>query len=135
MSLHERRAGDEAVSRSTLQKVWRSRWNKYMQFRTLGQGKRCKICAELDELIRKAVDPDEREEYEKKKDQHIAGVMLDRDSHTRQNMMSSLHAGKKSVSGEMQMMKLVIDGMDQAKYRVPRNLKNSADLDRSPRVR
>lgn len=51
---------EDKVSRSTLMRAWNVTWKKVMRFRNVGQGKRCKHCARLDEERRSAMTDDEK---------------------------------------------------------------------------
>ena len=120
---------EEQVSKSTLLKVYRERWDKYLVFRGIGQGKRCRTCAQLDEERLQAAGNDERFEVAAKKRKHIADIMADRNVSIRGNSTSEKDAANPSVDGLGQILKITIDGMDQAKFKVPRNLATSAEWD------
>ena len=45
---HKAEMGLEAVSRSTLWRVWKTNWKDLISLKK-GEGKRCQICAQLDE--------------------------------------------------------------------------------------
>ena len=62
------------------------------------------------------------------KQAHIDGVMADRQVGVRGNHTSEIDASRANGDGMGQMVKTAIDGMDQAKFKVPRNLKSSAEL-------
>ena len=110
------------MSKSTLLLAWNKRWKKCMPFRNIGQGKRCKECARLDEMRLQAVDDAEKAAVAEKKQQHIDEVMADRCLNVRGNYFSELDAKSPSGDGYGQLLKLTVDGMDQAKFKCPRNL-------------
>jgi hypothetical protein len=56
--------------------------------------------------------------------------MMDREIETRSNLLSGQHAKHPTTDGLGQILKISIDGMDQAKFKVPRNLKSSSAWDK-----
>ena len=119
----------EQVSRSTLYTCWSQRWKNYLQFRNIGQGKRCKICAALDERRLQATSEEEKARVEEEKNDHINDVMAARNYSVRGNKQAVEHARNPSQDGLDKLLKITIDGMDQAKFRVPRNLCSSAEFE------
>ena len=117
------------VSKSTLLKCFRERWDKHLRFRGEGQGKRCKICARIDQERVQATNLQEQADVVDTKARHIKEVMADRDVSVRGNRIAEKDAREASVDGIGQLMKITIDGMDQAKFRCPRNLASSAEFD------
>ena len=73
-------------------------------------------------------DPIEREAIAGRKQEHVDGTIQDRDITVRTNLMSRQAAKKPSNTGHGQISKFSVDGMDQAKFKMPRNLPGSADL-------
>jgi hypothetical protein len=116
------------ASRTTLFRAWSNRWENYLRFRNIGQGKRCKICARLDEERTQAADPDERASLMEKKKEHIAQIMADREVGMRATKMAERDA-KKPSDGRGQLLRITIDGMDQSKFKVPRNLASTAEFE------
>ena len=113
-------AKDDAVCKTTLFRAWNCSWKNLLKFRNAGQGKRCKVCAALDEARSKASSTEERQQLIKEKMDHITEIKADRAINVRGNLQSE----HDSVSGRTQgseVLKITIDGMDQAKFRVPRN--------------
>ena len=94
--------------------------------RGIGQGQRCRTCAQLDEERLQAAGNDERFEVAAKKRKHIAEIMADRNVSIRGNRKAEKDAANPSVDGLGQILKITIDGMDQAKFTVPRNLATSS---------
>ena len=64
----------------------------------------------------------------REKQAHIDCVMADRQVGVRGNHISEIDASRANGDGMGQMVKIAIDGMDQAKFKVPRNLKSSAEF-------
>ena len=127
--LHEMEEGDRAVSRSTLRRCWDARWQHFLVIRNVGQGKRCRVCAIGSEQRAQATTIDEMAALTARIQQHIDVVMADRNHSTRGNHMSERDSKVESPDGLGLMGKLVIDGMDQAKFRCPRNLASSAEFE------
>jgi len=120
---------ENQVSQSVFMRVYHQRWEKFIGFRDIGQGKRCKECARLDEERTLATSTEERAEVSMRKRRHVDEVMADRQVSIRANRIAEQDAAKPTVDGIGQLLKLTIDGMDQAKFRCPRNLKSSAEFD------
>ena len=95
----------------------------------LARGKRCKVCAKIDEERRQATTVEERAAVSQEKKNHIQAIMADRAVSVRTNRAAEEHAKVPSVDGDNQLLKITIDGMDQAKFRCPRNLASSAEFD------
>ena len=117
------------VSKSTLLRVWNDRWKHVLIFRNEGQGKRCKICAKLDEQRLQATTEEERANLAEEKNRHIKEIMMDREINMRINRIAEHDAENPTVDGLGQILKITIDGMDQAKFRCPRNLNSTAEFD------
>ena len=64
----------------------------------------------------------------REKQAHIDCVMADWQVGVRGNHISEIDASRANGDGMGQMVKIAIDGMDQAKFKVPRNLKSSAEF-------
>ena len=127
-ALHMIEKGHDAISRSTLRNCFKQRWEKYLRWRNAGQGKRCKVCAELDEMRSKASTNEEKLEYQQAKAQHVQEIKFDREVLSRSTRLAIEAARKPSIDGYQQILKVVVDGMDQAKFKCPRNLKSNAEL-------
>ena len=116
------------VSKSTFKKAWAKRWKQFLCFRHDFQQKRCKECARLDEERIQATTWEEKCRVAREKQAHIDCVMADRQVGVRGNHISEIDASRANGDGMGQMVKIAIDGMDQAKFKVPRNLKSSAEF-------
>ena len=113
---------DDQVAQSTLYRTWRSTWRKFMPFRNIGQGKRCRICANLDESHRKANTDEEKRVILESKMKHIEEIKSDRLINVRGNAQSEHDCRCSAPDGNGKVLKITIDGMDQAKFRCPRNM-------------
>lgn len=92
-------------------------------------GKRCKICAKLDQERLETVTTEERAAVAELKRVHICEVMNDREVSIRGNRVAEADALAMKPDGFGQILKITIDGMDQAKFRCPRNLASSAEFE------
>jgi hypothetical protein len=119
----------DRVSKSTLYKVWIRNWSRVMRFRNVGQGKRCKVCAKLDHERSQAVTEEERASIGKQKQEHINEVLADRGVTGRTINIAEADAANPNEDGHDQLLAITIDGMDQAKFKVPRNLASSAEFE------
>ena len=127
-SMHQAAEGNDAVSRSTLLKCWNGSWKRFLDFRNIGQGNRCKVCAKLDEERVSAVTPAEKAEVATEKAKHLDSVSSDRQCSVRGTLLAEKDARKPTSDGVNQVMKITIDGMDQAKFKCPRNLASSSQF-------
>ena len=94
-----------------------------MPFRGIGQGKRCKICAHCDQLRLQATTQESKQNVMDLKNKHIQHVKGDRTINVRGNQLSEHHASDLGTTdGSQQLLKITIDGRDQAKFRIPRNM-------------
>ena len=73
-------------------------------------------------------DQAEKKNLAREKLVHIGEVMADRAVKVRGHVQCEKCANEPSPDGFGQLCGITIDGMDQAKFRVPRNLKSSALL-------
>lgn len=126
--LHQLQCGDASVSLATLRRCWNDRWSTHLKIRDVGQGKRCKICAELSEA-RQCAGPDTLDGILEQYRFHIDSVMADRNHSVRSNHISEEDAQSTAPDGAELVGKLVVDGMDQAKFRCPRNLASNAEFE------
>ena len=103
-------------------RCWSEKWKTVLSFRNDGQGKRCKLCAEYDRMWISAVTPAEQAEVVALKLSHAQDVKSMRVVNVRGNKQSLHDATRLSPTGDGLLLKIHIDGMDQSKYRCPRNL-------------
>ena len=126
-ALHSAEPVQDQVSKSRLYEAWLT-WKKFMPHRNEGQGKRCRECALLDAEYAQATEAHEKQALAERKQRHVDEIAADRTVNVRGNLLSEKSAKKPSKDGVEQVLKITIDGMDQAKFRCPRNLANSADV-------
>ena len=122
---YETEHGSEAASRSTFQRAFKA-WEKFIGFKDSSQGSTCGICASLDEQRKNAPTKEERAEVETSRQLHLDRCNADRSVNVRGNRVSALPETWSMAGAATSTMKLMIDGMDQAKFRCPRNCVQSA---------
>ena len=126
--LHMAKPSTQQVSRTTLRRAWDSTWKHLIRIIPVRTHGRCAICAELDEFSRKAITEEERLKYQEDKANHIKDIKADREVATRGAAMSEDAVAHPSGDGYGQVLRMTIDGMDQAKFKLPRNIKASKPL-------
>eukprot|EP00973_Karenia_brevis_P077483 10765205-Karenia_brevis.AAC.1 len=92
-----------------------------MPQRNTGQGKRCRVCAELDQMWLQATHEEEKTECAQRKHKHIQDIKAMRAVGVRGNLQSVYDSRAPSPDGLGLVCKIMIDGMDQAKFKCPRN--------------
>ena len=126
--MHERIPAEDQASRSTLRRAWDTCWKYLIKINPISHHARCSVCAELDERKKLAVDEAERAQLLEDKDNHVKDIKADRAVGARGQSLSEAAAASPSMDGHQQLLKLVVDGMDQAKFKVPRNITNSKHM-------
>ena len=122
--MHEVTCTDN-VSGSTLQRAWDTSWKGILKIRNAGQHGRCQRCAELTAARQAAIDDETKARVREEHAAHVNAVMADRAVSNRASAMSEHAARHLPHDGNNQIIKLTIDGMDQAKFKCPRNLASS----------
>ena len=97
-----------------------------MCFKRYGQGVRCQVCADFDERRSQLTSKKERQEIDELKQQHLNRCDMDRSDNVRGNRLSKQDSNFKMENSSTSFLKVLVDGMDQAKFRCPRNLKANA---------
>lgn len=120
------KAGNPA-SMSTFRRVHKGPWHKILKIRNLGQHARCAKCAEFAEMRRHAETEGEKASVQSMIDQHHQTIFADRAVDNRAARLSEESCRIGTLPGRV--LKLDIDGMDQAKFRIPRNLCQSKQFD------
>ncbi len=118
----------ETASWSTFYRAWHGVWkNKQLRIRENGQHARCTTCAELSKRLASCHDVQEKADLVKARQEHLTSMMSDRDLEMVLNRMSE-SSSEKDQQKSNGILKLDIDGMDQAKFRCPRNLVSAKAL-------
>ena len=109
----------QQVSRSTFRKAW-GKWSRIMAFKNKGENSKRNICARLTVERAEAVEPSERLRVDAAKRQHLDCVMADRSVSVRCNKLASRADVWLTKQNHSSMCKLMLDGMDQSKFAIPR---------------
>ncbi|CAK9002192.1 Uncharacterized protein SCF082_LOCUS7237 [Durusdinium trenchii] len=114
------------VSRDTFNKAFKKHWRSILQFKGYGQGTRCQLCADLDEERKHCTSKEERASIDIRKRRHYERTDADRSMNVRSNQLSCFPATFQLSNAGSRVVKFMVDGMDQAKFRTPRNLAASS---------
>ena len=106
--------GVEPASYAVFVKSWRTKWNTCLEFRPHSTHAECSECIELKEKRSRARDPAAKLEAIRNLREHRLENQADRGI-----MTSSWNAGLANP-----VLTLTVDGMDQAKFRIPRARKH-----------
>ena len=119
-------ANSKVPSSMTFRRVL-AHWSAVLKIRPLGTHGRCTECAEDAERLAKTSDPETRADILTARDRHLASMMADRDLETNLDSLSEASC-KPTCSFPGRILKLDMDGMDQAKFRAPRNISNASSM-------
>ena len=119
---------DEVQPCSAFLRVWQV-WaaSKKLRIRQQGQHARCTLCAELSERLSKTHEVEEQAEIIATRERHLASMFADRDLEYRLNSLSEASTAR-TCSFHGRVLKVDMDGMDQAKFKCPRNISNAHSL-------
>ena len=109
----------EQSSRSTFDRAWKG-WKKYLTLKSPSQGNKCTICLHLAEQRSNAETQEERMQIDAEKNEHLNTIKRDRKVNTRGNQKGSDLGNFKPANRHEGFAKLQMDGMDQAKFCIPR---------------
>jgi hypothetical protein len=119
--------GEEPASYTTYLRTWKEWSPKVLRVRDKLQHGRCEDCAMYTEFRKKATSTQSRQEIMDAYLKHLKGIFADRTIYARAVSVSetctSKWAGVQSESNSL--LSMCIDGMDQSKFRIPRNLSSS----------
>ena len=118
-------AQHDSASKSTFLRAFKN-WEKFICFKGPSQGSMCGTCASLDEQRKQATTREERAEVESERQIHLDRCNADRTVNVRGNRVAALPETWSVAAASAATMKLMIDGMDQAKFRCPRNCVQAA---------
>ncbi len=102
-------------------------WGAVLKIRFLGQHARCALCAELSERLKQTNDPQVIADILGVRDRHLSSMFADRDVEMKLDELSNASC-KEGCSFCGRILKVDIDGMDQAKFKAPRNISNADSL-------
>lgn len=109
----------QQVAKTTFKKSW-DKWNKIMPLKDHAEGSKCNICARLTQERSEAVEPADRRKVDAEKQQHLDIVMADRQVSVKCNKLAALPSVWQRGKNHSSIAKLMIDGMDQCKFSLPK---------------
>ena len=118
---HLGHAEGKPASRSTFRTVMRHTWRGIIKIRALKHHAQCHECARISALRDRADTQDEKMELQERRQKHLNLVFADRATDDKQNVMARMSA-KRDCALTGRLIKLDLDGMDQAKFKIPRNV-------------
>lgn len=107
------------ISKSCFLSCYKSNWEKVMPLHPQKTHSKCTTCAQLAEERQQCLSKHDTDLVDARKTAHINSTMSDRQVNIRGNRLASRPENYKD-SGPDTVMKLMIDGMDQAKCLLPR---------------
>lgn len=128
--------GVSHASRATFLREFNGRWSGVLKFRHVGQHARCTTCTKLGKLRQLARTNDEKAVVRAQHQAHVQGVLEDRRVYSRMQALSTQSCVVKfgapeEIPAENSVLSLCIDGMDQSKFRIPRNLVLTKQFEKS----
>ena len=121
-------SAEQKASSRTFRDIYDQRWAAVLQMRELTQHARCTQCAEFSARIRRATMMNERAALEKAQQAHIINVKQFQQIQTRLQALSEVATSGEGADLQASVLKLDLDGLDQAKTRYPRNMSSSKSL-------
>ena len=130
VAMHKSELGINAVSRPTLKRCWETRWSSVIVIKNIGQGKKCRKCAIIEERRRKAVDQEDKARLSEELRLHHDENKADRNYTVRCNHVAEQDAKKWNLEDGLDLFgKISLDGMDEAKWQCPLLKESNADFD------
>lgn len=115
---------DKKVAYGTFVKCYHMSWEKKLKIRTVGQHSKCNACEKFKEYRRKVSSKSDSDRIATEYSCHLSDVMKDRQLDERMCTRARITAGTLtgSVTPSESLLSIVIDAMDGAKFRCPRNI-------------
>eukprot|EP00959_Pyramimonas_sp_CCMP1952_P207417 4339018-Pyramimonas_sp.AAC.1 len=104
-------------------KAYHDKWQHMLGFRDLGQHDRCDTCVELTKWRREHPDAQQRKAADTAYRAHLNRMFDDRRLDARLSHLSELSCS--ATSSISSVLHIRIDGMDQSKFKVPRNVESA----------
>ena len=118
------------ASRKTFYRTWASGWSSVLRILPPCAHAKCTECEKFKLYLKKLSDPDDHEKLKQLYRQHVADNLGDRRVATRGENLSKESTARLPVIPEGQTcLNMNVDGMDMAKFCVPRNTNNSKLFD------
>jgi hypothetical protein len=118
-----------AASMTTFRRV-SIEWKGILKIRAPRQHAQCHECARLSALRCKAETDAEKNDLQEAREEHLKAIFADRSTDDKANAMARLSARPGSNISSARVLKIDLDGMDQSKFRIPRNVSASKALEK-----
>ena len=118
--------GDKA-SFSTFRRIYKTTWHSVLRMRKSSQHARCTDCAKFSKMRAQAKTEKDRAKIQKALGDHLQSMFDDRSADARINNLAKMGVQGKVVGDRV--LSLTIVGMDQAKFRIPRNTDSAKELE------
>jgi len=109
------------ASQATFLRVFTTRWKYLIRIREEAQHARCDDCAKLTKIRKEDPDARNREAANVAYRKHLQRMLADRALDHRLSLLSE-YSTERGSTQHSRILHLRIDGMDQAKFKCPRNL-------------
>ena len=119
-------------SMAAFSKVYHSEWQQWLKIRAEGQRSKCTDCEKLKTWRRRCHSKADRELVEQKLQEHIRSMKADRQVDATINLQAQQSAKGELIDPKKKktVLSLVIDGMDSAKFKIPRRLEATKKFSR-----
>ena len=114
---------EDRGKRSCFDEVYRKKWSHLIKIRNEGQHDRCETCAKLTKTFKEDPEKKNRDAARQAYDKHLDRMHNDRRLDARLTRLSEISCGLGCTFRGV--LHLRVDGMDQAKFKCPRNMENS----------
>ena len=111
-----------ATSFSTFSRVYHTQWQDWLKIRAEGQHSKCNDCAKLKAWRRQCISKEDCDLVQKQLQEHIASMKEDRRVDGVINSQAQQSAKGEVADPDKTVLSLTIDGMDSAKFKIPRRL-------------
>ena len=116
---------DQKARYTAFRQCWHKTWCNMLKIREVAQHARCETCARLSREAKTNTNAEERRAAEVALRVHRQRNMADRAVDQRLTVLSEMSTAPDGGGKESRILHVKIDGMDQAKFRCPRNMASS----------
>ena len=113
---------------ATFSRVFHTEWQGVLKTRTESQHSKCNDCAKLKAWRRQCHSKEDVELVQRHLEEHIRSMKEDRKVDATINMFAQQSAKGELTDPEKTVLSLVIDGMDEAKFKIPRRVEATKQL-------
>ena len=120
------------VSYRTFVRAYHLHWSKVIKWRGQGQHAKCNACEKFRGYARQCSSASDKALVKQAYKEHLAIMMRDRaaDAKWRELARSSVNTGLAGTDDATSWLVMVVDGMDMAKFKLPRNVNHSKDWEK-----